>query len=73
MILSKVWYNNMEKGLFMSDIDRIIENVNATMEMENMPLTDDNKSMLRSCLEGRVLFEDMLNDLIVKYTREKVM
>ena len=57
----------------MSDIDRIIENVNATMEMENMPLTDDNKAMLRSCLEGRVLFEDMLNDLIVKYTREKVM
>ena len=57
----------------MSDIDRIIENVNATMEMENMPLTDDNKSMLRSWLEGRVLFEDMLNNLIVKYTREKVM
>ena len=57
----------------MSDIDRIIENVNATMEMENMPLTDDNKSMLRNCLEGRVLFDDMLGNLIAKYTHEKVM
>lgn len=57
----------------MSEVERIIENVNATMEMENMPLSDDNKSMIRSCLEGRVLFEDMLSSLVAKYTHEKVM
>lgn len=57
----------------MSEVERIIENVNATMEMENMPLSEDNKSMIRSCLEGRVLFEDMLSSLVAKYTHEKVM
>lgn len=63
----------MKVGVFMSEVERIIENVNATMEMENMPLSDDNKSMIRSCLEGRVLFEDMLSSLVAKYTHEKVM
>lgn len=57
----------------MNDIERIITNVNATMEMENMPLTDDNKLMIRKCLEGDILFDDMLNSLINKYSHSKVM
>lgn len=57
----------------MNDIERIINNVNATMEMENMPLTDDNKSMIRMCLEGNALYDDMLNSLIIKYSHDKVI
>ncbi len=53
----------------MSDIDRIIENVNATMDMENMPLTNENREMIMDCLEGRVSFNDMLEKVIIKYKR----
>ena len=53
----------------MSEIDRIIENINATMSMENMPLTEGNRTMMRSCLEGRLSFDDALNSLIAKHTR----
>ena len=63
----------MKAGVLMSKIDLILENVNATMEMENMPLTENNKAMIRNCLEGRVMFEDALNGLIAKYTHTKVM
>lgn len=63
----------MKVGVFMSEVERIISNVNATMEMENMPLTDDDKDMLKSCLEGKVMFDDMLNSLISAFSREKVM
>lgn len=63
----------MKEGVFMSEVERIISNVNATMEMENMPLTDDDKDMLKSCLEGKVMFDDMLNSLVLAFSREKVM
>lgn len=63
----------MKEGVFMSEVERIISNVNATMEMENMPLTDDDKDMLKSCLEGKVMFDDMLNSLVSAFSREKVM
>lgn len=59
----------MKVGVFMSEVERIISNVNATMEMENMPLTDDDKDMLKSCLEGKVMFGDMLNNLISEFSR----
>ncbi|MGX8833693.1 Fic family protein [Amedibacillus sp. YH-ame6] len=32
--------------------EKIIEEVNATMRLEGMPLTEDDKEMLRKCLEG---------------------
>ena len=37
----------------MSDTERIIANVNATMAMEGMPLTNDDKMRIRDCLEGK--------------------
>lgn len=57
----------------MSDVERIIDNVNATMEMENMPLTNENKLLLKSYLEGQISFGDALNNLISKYTHESVI
>lgn len=35
----------------------IINDVNATMRLEGLPLTNDEKEMLRRCLEGKSSFE----------------
>ncbi|MCD7854873.1 MAG: hypothetical protein LUG66_04570 [Clostridiales bacterium] len=54
----------------MSDVERIINNVNASMEMENMPLIAEDKDLIKSCLEGKISFGDTLNDIVSKYTKE---
>ena len=59
--------------IFMTKTDRIIENVNATMAMEDMPLTEDNKQTIRRYLDGTESFEDVLASVIQKYAREKVI
>ena len=48
----------------MSKNDRIINNINATMSMEDMPLLKEDKERLRECLEGKVSYEDAINKLI---------
>jgi hypothetical protein len=63
----------MKAGVFMSEIERIICNVNATMEMENMPLTDDNKQMIRNCIEGVKSYEETLSTLISRYSHERAV
>jgi hypothetical protein len=54
----------------MSDLERVIENVNATMSMENMPLLDSDRKRMQECLEGKVDFQDAINILILKYMHE---
>lgn len=39
------------------DTRKIIDEVNATMILENMPLTDDDIEMIRKCLEGESSFD----------------
>ena len=56
----------------MSKNDRIINNINATMSMENMPLLKEDKERLRDCLEGKVSYEDAINELIKQYMHKKV-
>lgn len=36
---------------------KIIDEVNATMRLEGMPLTADDKEMIRRCLEGESSFD----------------
>ena len=50
----------------MSNTERIIENVDATMNMEGMPLLQEDKE------RGKVSFEYAVNLLINKYTRRQV-
>lgn len=38
--------------------EKKIDNINATMRLEGMPLTVDDKEMLRRCLEGESSFDD---------------
>lgn len=56
----------------MSKYDRIINNINATMSMEDMPLLKEDKERLRECLEGKVSYEDAINKLIKQYTHKQV-
>lgn len=56
----------------MSKNDRIINNINATMSMENMPLLKEDKERLRDCLEGKVSYEDVIDKLIKQYMHKKV-
>ena len=56
----------------MSKNDRIINNINATMSMEEMPLLKEDKERLRECLEGKVSYEDAINKLIKQYTHKQV-
>ncbi len=57
----------------MTKTERIIENVNATMAMENMPLTDENKRTIERYLDGVEAFEDILSSVIQKYSHERVI
>lgn len=47
--------------------DRIIDNINATMSMEDMPLLKEDKERIRACLEGKVSYEDAVQKLIEEY------
>lgn len=38
-------------------VRKIIADVNATMRLEGMPLTTEDKEMMRRCLEGESSFE----------------
>ncbi|MCD7771411.1 MAG: hypothetical protein LUH23_04935 [Oscillospiraceae bacterium] len=53
----------------MSEADRIIANVNATMSMEGLPLTDEDKERLRLCLSGKKSFEVTVDELISRYKK----
>ena len=57
----------MERGI-MKDIGQIIKEVNGTMTMEGMPLTEEDKERLRLCLSDKVSFEEMKKRMIKKHT-----
>ena len=52
-----------------AEIENRIARVNATMAMEDMPLTEDQKNTLREIGQGKITFEEVLNRLIKKYTK----
>ena len=56
----------------MKKYDRIINNIDATMSMGNMPLLKEDKDRIRQCLEGKVSYEDAINKLIEKYNHKQV-
>jgi hypothetical protein len=53
-----------------NEIDYIIENINFTMSMEDMPLTVENKHQLREGLEGKIDFDKLITRTIAKYKKE---
>ena len=59
----------VRRVIAMSDTERIIANVNATMAMEGMPLTKDDKMRIRDCLEGRKGFDETVKELVDYYRK----
>lgn len=52
----------------MRDIEKTIREVNGTMAIEGMPLTDDDKTRLRNMLLGNITIDDVIKQLTAKYT-----
>ena len=41
----------------------IIEEVDATMRMSGMPLTDEDKERLKRCLDGKITFDESIAEI----------
>lgn len=52
----------------MSEIERIVKEVDSSMSMEGMPLTNDDKNRIKVCLESSEDFKKTLSALIKKHT-----
>jgi antitoxin Phd len=60
--------HDKESRCSMRDTEQKISEVNATMAMEGMPLTDEDKNRLRDIFEGRVTVEKTVQELILKHS-----
>lgn len=64
----KTCYNKTTKGaIFMSEMDRIIREVNSTMAMEGLPLTVEDQERIRTYLTDPSTLEDMIQKLVQQY------
>lgn len=57
----------------MRDIEQKIREVNGTMAMEGMPLTETDKENLRAVLRGDVSFREMKRRILADYQPRKDM
>ena len=55
----------------MRDTEQKIREINATMAMEGMPLTEEDKQRLRNIIEGKISAEDAVQALILKHRQPK--
>ena len=53
----------------MSETEKIIANVNATMAMEGMPLSDADKTRIKDCIDGKKSFDDTLRELVEHFKK----
>ena len=51
-----------------ANIENVIENIDFSMKMEDMPLTEEDKSRLRICLNGNRDVNEILQETIKKHT-----
>ena len=52
----------------MDRIDKIIGEINGTMAIENMPLTQEDREMLRRCMSGETTPEKERRQIIKQYS-----
>ena len=53
----------------MTKNEKIVENVSASMSMEGMNLTEEEKDIGLKCLEGELDFREEVDKLVKKYTK----
>jgi hypothetical protein len=63
--------NILEKNMD-NKVENIIENIDFSMKMEDMPLTEDDKSRLRNCITGKEDINKVLQETIKKHTLVEV-
>lgn len=51
----------------MRDVEKIIGEINGTMAIEGMPLTDEDRDMLRECITGKTTPDEMIKRLVKRY------
>jgi len=51
----------------MQDIEQTIREVNGTMAIEGMPLTEADKEALRGALRGDYSFAELIGNIIAEY------
>jgi hypothetical protein len=56
----------------MRDLEKIIDEVNGSMSMEGMPLTQTDKDRIRHCAGNDKLVEETIAELIKKHSTVKV-
>lgn len=67
----RLWYNIgvlNERRKRMSEIDKIVNEVNGSMAIEGMPLTDADKERIRISLSNKEQFQKILRELILKHS-----
>ena len=52
----------------MSNIEKIISEVDSSMAMEGLPLTGEDKDRLRMYLRDSSVLDRLIEDIITKYT-----
>jgi 2C-methyl-D-erythritol 2,4-cyclodiphosphate synthase len=55
-----------------NDSEYIIGNIDFTMTMEDMPLTEENKEEMRKCIDGKLDLDKLIEETISKYMAEAV-
>ncbi|MFR5875015.1 MAG: hypothetical protein ACLUFN_00845 [Eubacterium sp.] len=51
----------------MSDIEKIINDVDSSMRMEGLPLNDDDRERIKSCLLNPSIVNDVIKELLEKH------
>lgn len=52
----------------MDRIEKMIDEINGTMAIEGMPLTQEDREMLRKCITGDTTPEDEIKRIVSRYT-----
>ena len=52
----------------MSEVERIVKEVDSSMSMEGMPLTSEDKNRIEVCLKSSDDFKKTLSTLVKKHT-----
>ena len=52
----------------MSEIERIVKQVDSSMAMEGMPLTHEDRSRIETCLNNPSVLNEMIAELLKKHT-----
>jgi hypothetical protein len=53
-----------------TDSEYIIGNIDFSLAMEDMPLTNENKEEMRKCIDGKIDLDRLIAETISKYRVE---